>query len=684
MASPQQVLEASPRIHEALLGLKKALVCAACELALRDPMRMGVCGHTVCGDCAGSAKGLCPFCNVPVMNRDVVSDRGVRNLVDFAETLLEKVKIDGSAGDLEGFTPKSSRTESSYDSMAQAMVVNRFSGGNEKLENVVGTPTKSRHLRGDSGKSGDKDVVSMHEKCLKDLLQSDTDTTSRGSILSKKLSPVRTSNLVTIPATDQNNNLPNGDPSGQQQILTPNKNVAPEDDPKQAPVPESDSESAREPPPKLGTKTVYQPNNRQKTNGFQIPETPQWESSDDEELCLSPVRFTLPSTKGLQNCEGNKGETPCPGSQSVRQTQLSRKNQQTTKPGGSLERAGLAADFVKQSNAQSSSTEKEDGARNIPSQSELEPLKEDQLPNHGSEVFAVPRPVHPVDDACAKENLEEFDSPASVSDIGSLHSPPPAFESAEEKERHKQQLLKELGEAEEILCTKDRKLARVSYMEDIESDCDSDVPMVVISCSAVGKDVQEKCQVVVRLFGGRVVDRIEEETPYTHLVTEVDCIGEVKQFSLKVFHAMAKRAIILSPKWLDACLEEGMWVDETNYEVNSQHSRERGVFASVVASIVGEFVSPPNMNVQDVRSLLKAGGAVLVDHEKLKGVAAEQGKLGITVVDSELEKQRTDRIQDAEKVVGVPWLTDCILTGHCPPTNAEMFETLIESTETIL
>lgn len=55
----------------------------------------------------------------------------------------------------------------------------------------------------------------------------------------------------------------------------------------------------------------------------------------------------------------------------------------------------------------------------------------------------------------------------------------PEFPTSEEKEEHKQEVLKRLDAEEKILCVSEMELRRLHELETAESDCSSDVPAVV-------------------------------------------------------------------------------------------------------------------------------------------------------------------------------------------------------------
>ena len=117
-------------------------------------------------------------------------------------------------------------------------------------------------------------------------------------------------------------------------------------------------------------------------------------------------------------------------------------------------------------------------------------------------------------------------------------------------------------------------------------------------------------------------------------------------------------------------------MEKEPHEVEFQHGRTHGVFESVGAATAGKFMSPPNVNIKDVKLLLKAGGATVVDLHSLRKVAEVDLKMSIVVGDEELEKKGRKSIMEGAKTVSVAWLSDCIITGSCPPANAQMFETI--------
>ena len=59
---------------------------------------------------------------------------------------------------------------------------------------------------------------------------------------------------------------------------------------------------------------------------------------------------------------------------------------------------------------------------------------------------------------------------------------------------------------------------------------------------------------VAQLYGARLVFALDDEAQITHVATKFDELEQIKNYSLKICYAMAKRMPVVSTKWIEACL----------------------------------------------------------------------------------------------------------------------------------
>ena len=92
-----------------------------------------------------------------------------------------------------------------------------------------------------------------------------------------------------------------------------------------------------------------------------------------------------------------------------------------------------------------------------------------------------------------------------------------------------------------------------------------ETPPKVIASTLLSHEHRTNLTALVKLIGGSETDNIQEAT---HVVTPTDEIGRARQ-SRKVLEAVAHGKWLIGLDWVLKSQQEGIWVDELEFEVAS-------------------------------------------------------------------------------------------------------------------
>lgn len=193
-------------------------------------------------------------------------------------------------------------------------------------------------------------------------------------------------------------------------------------------------------------------------------------------------------------------------------------------------------------------------------------------------------------------------------------------------------------------------------------------------------EYQHACEVAMKI-GAEIVSSFTRGSSSVVVTPLKPNTREVMRLSMPVHDAAAGRVPIVEPAWLDECAAAGGWIPTGAYEAVSGHRVDGPpVFDGVLATLDSGFDVDASDEVMtlgvDIRRLLAVGGGSVV----ARGAAppkewASKYRLYVHIMhDYDADEERG--VHADAKLVDFAWISDCLLTGQCPPRNADMFESM--------
>lgn len=212
-----------------------------------------------------------------------------------------------------------------------------------------------------------------------------------------------------------------------------------------------------------------------------------------------------------------------------------------------------------------------------------------------------------------------------------------------------------------------------------------------VCLSGMGKDSTEiiLAEELLSLRGTELSDGFDSEPGPSCVLTIFDEKRNIERPRMVVLEAMAHRIPIVSLDWLIASYRVGFLVDTEPFEAVSNHRRKGpGVFEKIVATLDHSFDQPAAEHMvrragKDIRRLLRAGGAYVVNHEQLATSLhrkdtvtlhihvvndfGDEGSNSPGVSAEDMEQLRVAQRKIPTKVVNMAWVSDSLCSGQCPP-----------------
>lgn len=208
-------------------------------------------------------------------------------------------------------------------------------------------------------------------------------------------------------------------------------------------------------------------------------------------------------------------------------------------------------------------------------------------------------------------------------------------------------------------------------------------------------EVELADELIARL-GGEFASGFRREPHPSVVVTSLNPMTSCIENRTMILHeALARRIPIVSLSWLVESFKAGTWLSARPFiAAPCLLQGEHPVFQGVLASFDSEFDNPSKPLVQqageDIRRIMQAGGATVTESGQKRRVTEELSNLGLRVhvactfrdvEDScaqvsaeEMAVTRSSKAQVPMKIVSMPWISDCLFSGRCPPPNLEKSE----------
>lgn len=209
----------------------------------------------------------------------------------------------------------------------------------------------------------------------------------------------------------------------------------------------------------------------------------------------------------------------------------------------------------------------------------------------------------------------------------------------------------------------------------------------------------ELAEELIASLGGEIIhDFCSTGKPFC-VVTPLDESRTIKHRTMHVHEALARRVPIVSLRWLVASFKHGAWAQTDPFEAATKHRKDgKGIFHRLLVSFDDAFFREDASVLvrkagEDMRRVVRAGGAVLADVRQVGGILAkdddffflhvhvacdfgEHSAVGPQISGDDMELLRSSQQAVATRVVNMPWISDCLFSGMCPPPNNERSESM--------
>lgn len=222
-----------------------------------------------------------------------------------------------------------------------------------------------------------------------------------------------------------------------------------------------------------------------------------------------------------------------------------------------------------------------------------------------------------------------------------------------------------------------------------------------VCLTALSRDNHEMelAEELIAAVGGEIVhDFCSTGKPFC-VVTPLDESRTIKHRTMLVHEALVLRVPIVSIQWLVASFNNGAWGQTAPFEAATNHRKGgKGIFHSVLISFDDAFVREHALALvrkagEDMRRVVRAGGAVVADVRRVSDILAkddaffslhvhvtcdfgDNSAVGPQVSGDDMELLRSSQQAVATRVVNMPWISDCLFSGMCPPPNNENSESM--------
>lgn len=204
---------------------------------------------------------------------------------------------------------------------------------------------------------------------------------------------------------------------------------------------------------------------------------------------------------------------------------------------------------------------------------------------------------------------------------------------------------------------------------------------IVVHLSKLPSVERKRCERICRGFGLEYIKTHDGPQEPTMIVTPLqvnddgECKGAVQNISFGVLQAILKQIPILSPQWLYSSDNTGTLLPLQPFTSTSHSSSSsRTVFSGVHVALDPEY---DEMIKTDIARLIVAGGGKMAESEDSLRNTEESCRLRVVIIPDNIALSPGDTVaaslqnEAGQCIIKVDfsWITDCILSGRCPPSS---------------